>query len=88
MPARSAVVLAVCYVARVKTGSNRAFMRREDYQPKTTATDSPFRHFVVHCLKCGSFKLKVRGEYDEEAGELALIFLCPRCRTSERISAE
>lgn len=72
----------------MKTGSSRAFMRREDYQPQTTPADSPFRMFNVSCLKCGSFKLKVRGDYTEEAGELALILHCPKCRTSERISAK
>jgi hypothetical protein len=37
----------------------RHFMRREEYQPKTTPADSPFRRFMVSCVKCGSFKLRV-----------------------------
>ena len=28
----------------------------------------------VFCLKCGSFKLKVIGEFDSDAGELEVVF--------------
>jgi len=52
----------------------RAFMRREHYQPPQTPADSPFRRFMVACLKCGSFKLKVIGEFDSNAGELEVVF--------------
>jgi Zn finger protein HypA/HybF involved in hydrogenase expression len=60
-------------------------MRREDYQPPTTPPDSPFRQFVVHCLKCGSFKLRVQSEHDEEAGEFKVYLFCPRCRSRELV---
>ena len=58
-------------------------MRREDYQPPETPTVSPFRRFTVSCLKCGSFKLKVIGELDSDAGELRLFLFCPKCRERE-----
>jgi hypothetical protein len=69
----------------MKTISARAFMRREDYQPPQTPAESPFRRFIVHCLKCGSFKLRLVSEYDEESGELAVILFCPACRQRETL---
>ncbi len=63
----------------------RYFMRREDYQPPQTHPDSPFRRFTVACLKCGSFKLRVIGEFDSEAGELNVFLFCPACREREQL---
>jgi len=63
----------------------RYFMRREDYQPPETLADSPFRRFKVSCLKCGSIKLKVIGEFDSDAGELKIFLFCPRCRAREQL---
>jgi hypothetical protein len=51
----------------MKFGAARFFQRREEYQPPETPADSPFRRFTVSCLKCGSFKLQVIGEFDSEA---------------------
>ncbi len=62
----------------------RCFQRREDYQPPVTPADSPFRRFVVHCLKCGSYKLRVIVEADESEEMTAYLF-CPRCRERERL---
>jgi hypothetical protein len=64
--------------------ANRAFMRREDYQPPKTPADSPFRRFAVACLKCGSYKLRVIGEFDSEAGDLKVFLFCPACREREQ----
>ena len=63
----------------------RYFMRREDYQPPQTPADSPFRRFTVSCLKCGSFKLKVIGEFHSDAGELKVFLFCPLCREREQL---
>jgi hypothetical protein len=63
----------------------RDFMRREDYQPPTTPADSPFRRFMVSCLKCGSFKLRVIGEFDSETGEYKVCLFCPSCRQREQL---
>ena len=63
----------------------RYFMRREDYQPETTPEDSPFRRFKVSCLHCGSFKLRVQSQYDEDTGEVALVLICPQCRQQETL---
>ena len=60
-------------------------MRREDYQPPQTPEDSPFRRFTVSCLKCGSFKLRVIGEFDSDAGELKTFLFCPSCRQREEL---
>jgi hypothetical protein len=49
--------------------SARAFMRREDYQPPQTPSESPFRKFDVKCLACGSYQLRLVAQMDEEAGE-------------------
>ena len=61
------------------------FMRREDYQPPQTPVDSPCRRFTVACLKCGSFKLRVIGEFDSEAGETKAFLFCPACRQREQL---
>jgi hypothetical protein len=43
----------------MKTNSARWFQRREDYQPRQTPKDSPFRQFDVKCLACGSYQLRL-----------------------------
>ena len=58
-------------------------MRREDYQPPATHADSPFRRFVVRCLKCDSFKLRVVSSHDEDAGETKVFLLCSKCGERE-----
>jgi hypothetical protein len=63
----------------------RWFQRREDYQPPQTPVESPFRRFKVRCLKCGSFKLQVVGEFDSDAGELKIFLFCPSCREREQL---
>lgn len=63
----------------------RYFMRREDYQSLQTPADSPFRRFTVSCVKCGSFKLRVIGEFDFDAGELKVFLFCPSCREREKL---
>jgi hypothetical protein len=52
---------------------------------QTTPADSPFRRFTVSCLKCGSFKLQVIGEFDSDAGELKIFLFCPSCRAREQL---
>jgi Zn finger protein HypA/HybF involved in hydrogenase expression len=61
----------------------RYFMRREDYQPRETPRDSPFRRFDVKCLKCGSYDLRLVAQMDEELGEMALLLVCNKCRQRE-----
>ena len=61
----------------------RWFMRREEYQPPQTPADSPFRNFNVSCLKCGSFKLQLRSQFDEQAGTMAVVLVCPHCHQQE-----
>jgi hypothetical protein len=63
----------------------RYFMRREEYQPPRTPPDSPFRQFVVRCLHCESFKLKLSVHYDEDEGAEILIMQCKQCRRSEKV---
>ena len=63
----------------------RYFMRREDYQPKTTPVDSSFQRFMVSCVKCGSFKLRVMYEFDSDAGEMKVFLFCPSCRKREQL---
>jgi hypothetical protein len=63
--------------------SARFFIRREDDEPPRTPIESPFRAFDVKCLKCGSYRLKLASEFDEEVGELRLVLSCSRCRISE-----
>ena len=63
--------------------SARYFIRREDDEPPRTPPDSPFRRFTVKCLKCGSYRLSLASEFDDEAGELRVTLSCSRCRQSE-----
>jgi len=67
----------------MKYSSARAFLRREDYQPRQTPEASPFRQFDVSCLKCGSYRLRLVSEFDEAVGELAVVLFCPQCRQRE-----
>ena len=60
-------------------------MRREDYQPRQTPRASPFRQFDVTCLHCGSYELRLASQMDEEAGEMAVVLVCKKCRNQERI---
>jgi hypothetical protein len=50
--------LPLSYPIAETAGMNgaRFFMRREDYQPRKTPRDSPFRQFDVKCLHSGIFK--------------------------------
>jgi transcription elongation factor Elf1 len=61
----------------------RFFMRREDYQPRQSPRDSPFRRFDVTCLHCGSYDLRLVAQMDEEAGEMAVVLVCKNCRQQE-----
>jgi hypothetical protein len=58
-------------------------MRREEYQPRQTPAESAFRKFNVSCVKCGSFRLRLLSQFDEEAGKLVIVLTCPRCREQE-----
>ena len=71
----------------MRFSSARFFQRREDYQPETTPEDSPFRRFKVSCLHCGSFRLQLKSQYDEQSGEMALVLFCPQCRQQEILPA-
>ncbi|MEO5804020.1 MAG: hypothetical protein ABIR24_10865 [Verrucomicrobiota bacterium] len=46
----------------------RYFMRREDYAPRKTPDESPFRNFHIRCLRCDSYKLQLAVQYDESEG--------------------
>jgi hypothetical protein len=63
--------------------SARYFIRREDDEPPRTPPDSPFRRFVVKCLKCDSHRLTLTSDFDDEAGELRVTLICSRCRQRE-----
>jgi len=60
-------------------------IRPENYQLPQTPDLSPFRRFKVSCLKCGSFKLRVIGEFDVEADNLCVFLFCPQCREREQL---
>ena len=61
----------------------RWFQRREDYQPRESPRERPFRQFDVKCLKCGSYRLQLQAQLDEEAGEMTVLLVCNRCRQRE-----
>ncbi len=61
-------------------------MRREDYAPRQTPAESPFRNFDVKCLRCESYRLKFAVQYDESEGAEILILLCQQCRQAEKVA--
>lgn len=63
--------------------AQRYFMRKEDYAPKQTPRESPFRQFEVKCLRCGSYRLRLMSQVDEEAGEMAVVVVCQQCPQRE-----
>jgi len=63
----------------------RWFQRREEYQPRQTPPDSPFRQFDVKCLKCSSYRLRLVSEFDEQSGGLLFVLFCTRCRNREAL---
>ena len=64
-------------------GGARWFQRQEDYQPRQTPRESPFRQFDVRCLACGSYQLRLRAQFDEAAGEMTVVLVCNQCRERE-----
>jgi len=65
----------------------RCFQRREDYQPPQTPRESPFRKFTVRCLACGSYQLRLVAQFDEGAGEMAVVLVCSKCPQRETLPA-
>ena len=63
----------------------RCFQRREDYQPPQTPRESPFRKFTVRCLACGSYQLRLVAQFDEAAGEMAVLLVCSKCPQRETV---
>ena len=63
---------------------NNYYFGTRPVAPKTPVV-SPYRKFMVCCLKCGSFKLRVISESDDESGELKVFLFCPQCREREQM---
>lgn len=63
----------------------RYFMRREDYQEPATPADSPLRQFIVQCLKCKTYRVRMVTQQDEPSGETQVFLYCPRCRIREQL---
>jgi transcription elongation factor Elf1 len=63
----------------------RYFLRREDYQPRQTPRESPFRQFDVKCLHCGSYLVRLVSQMDETTGELAILLVCKKCGQREKM---
>ena len=63
--------------------AQRWFQRKEDYQPRQSPAGSPFRQFDVTYLHCGSYDLRLVAQMDEEAGEMAMLLVCNKCRLRE-----
>jgi transcription elongation factor Elf1 len=63
----------------------RYFMRRRIINRARRPRASPFRQFDVTCVRCGSYEQRLVSQMDEEAGEMALVLVCKKCRNQERI---
>jgi len=63
----------------------RCFQHREDYQPPQTPRESPFRKFTVRCLACGSYQLRLVAQFDDAAGEMAVVLVCSKCPQRETL---
>lgn len=47
--------------------------------------DCIVRQFVLTCVRCGSLRLRVIAQQDEESGELKVFLCCPRCQSREAL---
>ena len=65
--------------------SARYLIPRADDEPKRTPPESPFRRFVVRCLKCDSHHLRVSAEFREDAGEICLVLHYTKCGEREQV---
>jgi hypothetical protein len=54
-------------------------------EPTKTPDESPFKNFIVSCLKCKSFAVVAMLHYDEETGDESLILTCAKCKQVERL---
>ena len=61
-------------------------MRREDYAPRASPAESPFREFLVSCLHCQSFRVRTVIEFNEDAGETWIVLRCRTCGKVERLA--
>jgi len=68
--------------------AQRWFQRKEDYQPRQTPRESPFRQFGVKCLKCGSHQLRLLAQMNEESGEMTVVLVCNQCRQQEILAVK
>ena len=62
-----------------------AFARDMKQRAKQTPPASPFRAFDVHCLRCGSYELRMHAEFDEAEGEMRVWLICAKCRQQEMV---
>src|ERR1017187_9983152 len=58
-----------CPAQNAGMNAQRWFQRKQDYAPRQTPADSPFRKFDMKCLACGSCQLRLGAQMDEEARE-------------------
>ncbi|TAK94408.1 MAG: hypothetical protein EPO07_16740 [Verrucomicrobia bacterium] len=47
--------------------------------------DSPFRNFIVRCLKCDSYLLRIASAYDKESGQHRARRICTKCGQTEEL---
>jgi hypothetical protein len=73
-------MLSISFSISSRCLTSNKFSGRE---PPRTPPDTPFGKLHGKCLKCGSYRLKVSSEFDEEAGELRVNLTCPRCHSCE-----
>jgi hypothetical protein len=63
------------------------FGRREDLRRPATPRESPLREFELRCHHCQTCSIKIRAEYDKDAGAFGMLS-CQRCRNVERVGAD
>ena len=54
-------------------------------EANSAPADCIVRQFVVACVSCGSLRLRVIAQQDEESGELKVFLSCPRCQSREAL---
>jgi hypothetical protein len=62
--------------------------RREDLHRPATPRESPLREFELRCHHCQTFSIKIRAEYDKDAGTSILVLSCQRGQNVERVGAK
>lgn len=50
-----------------------------------TPVDSPYRLFLVQCIHCQSYRVRLVTFHEEDADGISIAMVCQKCRRQEKI---